>query len=179
MKTRKIIEDAVKRLLEEKSFERITVSEIIETAGVSKPTFYRYFKSKYDLAAAIFSDCITKDILMQYNGKNYDEFQKMIYEIIKENRKYLKKVLKTDGPESFYQFLIKYISESYMQHGRERFGIEKFSEEQLFKIDMVASTWARCIKKWVDSDCKTSINLLIFWMKDVALTAEDMFSDVN
>lgn len=179
MNTRKIIVDAVKNLLERKNFEKITVSEIIEEAGVSKPTFYRYFKSKYDLAAAIFSDCVTKDVLMQYNGKNYDEFQLMVYEKIKENKKYLKKVFKTSGPESFYEFLVKYISESYMQHGRERFGITEFSDEQLFKIDITSNAWARSIKKWVDDDCRTPVNLLIFWMKDVALTAEDMFPKIN
>ena len=75
MRTHEIIVDAAKKLLEEKQFEKITVGDIIEKAGVSKPTFYRYFQSKYDLAAAIFSDSITKDILMQYNGENYFEFQ--------------------------------------------------------------------------------------------------------
>lgn len=179
MKTRQMIVDAVKKLLEEKRFEKITVGEIIEEAGISKPTFYRYFQSKYDLAAAIFSDSITKDVLMQYNGENYFEFQNTIFEIIKENRKYLRRVLKSSGPESFYEFLIKYISESYIQHGRERLGMTEFSAEQLFKIDMVSAAWARCIKKWVDEDCKTPIEVLNFWMKDVTLTADEMFSKVN
>ena len=35
-------------LLDEKTFEKITVTDICETAGISRPTFYRHFDSKYD-----------------------------------------------------------------------------------------------------------------------------------
>ena len=175
MKTREFIIEAIKKLLEKHTFENITVQNIIDEAGVSKPTFYRYFQSKYDLAASVFSERISKNMLMQYDGSNYDEFQNMVFQIIKENRKYLRRVMKSSGPESFYEFLIKYISESYMQHGKERFGVVSFSEEQLFKIDIVSGSWARCIKKWVDEDCKTPVDVLNIWMKDVTLTADDMF----
>lgn len=175
MRTKQIIINAIKNLLEKHTFENITVQDIVDEAGVSKPTFYRYFQSKYDLAASVFSESITKNMLMQYNGSNYEEFQNMVFEIIKENRKYLRRVMKNSGPESFYEFLIKYISESYMQHGKERFGVTSFSEEQLFKIDMVSGSWVRCIKKWVDDDCKTPVDVLNIWMEDVTLTADEMF----
>lgn len=175
MRTKQIIIDAIKNLLEKHTFENITVQDIVDEAGVSKPTFYRYFQSKYDLAASVFSESITKNMLMQYNGSNYAEFQNMVFEIIKDNKKYLRRVMKTSGAESFYEFLIKYISESYIQHGKERFGVTSFSEEQLFKIDMVSASWTRCIKKWVDEDCKTPVDVLNIWMKDVTLTADDMF----
>lgn len=175
MRTKEFIIEAIKKLLEKHTFENITVQNIIDEAGVSKPTFYRYFQSKYDLAASVFSESITKNMLMQYDGSNYEEFQNMVFGIIRDNRKYLRRVMKSSGPESFYEFLIKYISESYMQHGKERFGITSFSEEQLFKIDIVSGSWVRCIKKWVDEDCKTPSDVLNIWMKDVTLTADDMF----
>ena len=175
MRTKEFIIEAIKKLLEKHTFENITVQNIIDEAGVSKPTFYRYFQSKYDLAASVFSESITKSMLMQYDGSNYEEFQNMVFGIIRDNRKYLRRVMKSSGPESFYEFLIKYISESYMQHGKERFGITSFSEEQLFKIDIVSGSWVRCIKKWVDEDCKTPADVLNIWMKDVTLTADDMF----
>ena len=108
MRTREFIIEAIKKLLEKHTFENITVQNIIDEAGVSKPTFYRYFQSKYDLAASVFSESITKNMLMQYDGSNYEEFQNMVFEIIKDNRKYLRRVMKSSGPESFYEFLIKY-----------------------------------------------------------------------
>ena len=109
MRTKEFIIEAIKKLLEKHTFENITVQNIIDEAGVSKPTFYRYFQSKYDLAASVFSESITKNMLMQYDGSNYEEFQNMVFEIIKDNRKYLRRVMKSSGPESFYEFLIKYI----------------------------------------------------------------------
>lgn len=179
MRTKEFIIEAIKKLLEKHTFENITVQNIIDEAGVSKPTFYRYFQSKYDLAASVFSESITKNMLMQYNGSNYDEFQIAVYGIIKENRKYLKKVLRNSGPESFYEFLKKYISEVYIQHGKERFGITEFSEEQLFKIDIGSNSWAYCIKKWIDEDCKTPVKTLIIWMKNATFSIEDLFENLT
>ncbi|MBR5015534.1 MAG: helix-turn-helix transcriptional regulator, partial [Clostridia bacterium] len=36
-------------LAEKKGFERITVQMIADEAGISRATFYRYFKDKYDV----------------------------------------------------------------------------------------------------------------------------------
>ncbi|WP_275442891.1 TetR family transcriptional regulator [Petralouisia muris] len=36
-------------LMEYESLDRITVTEIVEACEVTRPTFYRYFKDKYDL----------------------------------------------------------------------------------------------------------------------------------
>ena len=33
----------------DKSLDRVTISEICEKAGISRQTFYRHFKSKYDI----------------------------------------------------------------------------------------------------------------------------------
>ncbi|EOS25570.1 hypothetical protein C806_01697 [Lachnospiraceae bacterium 3-1] len=45
---RKFIE-ALKILMESEPLDRITVTEIVNVCQVTRPTFYRYFKDKYDL----------------------------------------------------------------------------------------------------------------------------------
>ncbi|MBR5991226.1 MAG: TetR/AcrR family transcriptional regulator, partial [Clostridia bacterium] len=40
---------AFNTLAEKKGFERITVQMIADEAGISRATFYRYFKDKYDV----------------------------------------------------------------------------------------------------------------------------------
>ncbi len=51
-KTKKRIAEAAVTLMEKNpSIDMIKLSEIIELADVSRPTFYKYFMDKYDLAA--------------------------------------------------------------------------------------------------------------------------------
>ena len=56
VKTKKDIKDAMRKLLAEKEFDRITVTEICNEAMTSRITFYRYYGDKYDLLDDLFSD---------------------------------------------------------------------------------------------------------------------------
>ncbi|PTO34196.1 TetR/AcrR family transcriptional regulator [Enterococcus mundtii] len=53
---KKIIENAFLRLLQERSYEQITVSTIVENAFVSRTTFYNYFKNKDDVLLSVLDD---------------------------------------------------------------------------------------------------------------------------
>lgn len=174
MKTKEAILNSIKKLLENQRFENITVQNIIDEACVSRATFYKYFSSKYDLAASLFSEYITQDSLMKYNGNNFVESLEIILNFIKNNQKYFHKVLKTTGEESFYAFLVKYYEESYIRHGKQRFNIENFSNEQLFKIGLASNQWAYCIKKWVDSGCEPEPGIFAKWIYGSILTIEDI-----
>ena len=48
-RTRLTILHAFDRLVERVGFSKITVSMLVKEAGVSRATFYRYFKDKYDV----------------------------------------------------------------------------------------------------------------------------------
>ncbi|HVV19130.1 MAG TPA: TetR family transcriptional regulator [Pseudonocardiaceae bacterium] len=49
MATRKAIEDAAKRLFDERGYENVTVREIASSAGITERTFFRYFGGKAEL----------------------------------------------------------------------------------------------------------------------------------
>lgn len=46
--------DAVEHVLDAQPFERVSVAQLIQAAGVSRGTFYFYFESKYAVLAAVF-----------------------------------------------------------------------------------------------------------------------------
>ncbi len=166
----------MKRLLEKHTFENITVQDIADEAGVAKTTFYRHFESKYELATAIFSEYITRSTFLQYNGENYYEMNEKIFVFLKDNKGYFSKLFKMTGQESFYIFLVEYISEFCVQQAENRFGIEKLSDKQLFKIDMLANAWAHSIKSWVEYGCKVPCREWLSWMEEMNLTIESIFS---
>lgn len=56
---------ATTRLLGQRRLEEITVSDIIEAAGVSRATFYIYFESKYAPVAAL-AEQITEELYVNF-----------------------------------------------------------------------------------------------------------------
>ncbi len=58
MRTRQIMLDAVKTLLEKHQIDDITVQDIVDEAGVARTTFYKYFSNKYDIVNAYNMDFI-------------------------------------------------------------------------------------------------------------------------
>jgi AcrR family transcriptional regulator len=51
--SRKVLQDSLLALMKEKPFPQISIKEICEFAGLSRPTFYAYYKDQNDLLQAI------------------------------------------------------------------------------------------------------------------------------
>lgn len=65
VKTLKQIDQALLESLEAMHFEKITVDQLCQTAMINRSTFYKYYKSKYDL-------------MEQYLNRTLDEFRKQM-----------------------------------------------------------------------------------------------------
>lgn len=59
---RTLMEDAFWKLLRERSFNQISVSEIIRRVGCNRTTFYYYFESIEDMAKRVIEEAIPADI---------------------------------------------------------------------------------------------------------------------
>ena len=57
-RTQKLLREALIELIEEHGFDAISVGEITERAMVSRASFYRNYKDKYDLVEQIFEEAI-------------------------------------------------------------------------------------------------------------------------
>ena len=57
-RTQKLLREALIELIEEQSFETLTVGEITERAMVSRAAFYRNYRDKYDLVEQIFEEAM-------------------------------------------------------------------------------------------------------------------------
>jgi len=179
MRTRQILLDAVKTLLEKHQFDDITVQDILNEAGVSRGTFYKYFTDKYDIVNTYFKDHISKEMICKYNGENYDEICLKIYNFIKENKKFYKNVISYTGQDSFCDFLCKYNLYAYIYCYKEIMHSDELSEEAEFKLDMIAQYSVLCIKKWVETDCSIPIETLLKWVKDISYDIYDVCKTIQ
>ncbi len=76
-----LIVDALTVLVRQKSFDKITVKDILNISGVSRSTFYRHFKDIYDLATWSFEKFIQEWIQRYEAGDT--TWQEVVYQVVK------------------------------------------------------------------------------------------------
>ena len=76
IKTKKILHQSLLKLMQEKNFEKIKISNICEEALINRTTFYAHYEDKYELLLDLFEE--QKELLL----KDFDEEEK--YESTKE-----------------------------------------------------------------------------------------------
>lgn len=102
--TKAKITSAFEKLLETKSFENITIQNIVEASGVSKATFYRHFKDKY--AVAEWECAKGVEFFSSYCPNNYAQIQIMnrnYLEYIYSKRNFYSAISKIEGQNSFIE----------------------------------------------------------------------------
>ncbi|MBO5556232.1 MAG: TetR family transcriptional regulator, partial [Oscillospiraceae bacterium] len=52
--TKELLAESFRELAEQKPINKITIANITDNCGMTQPTFYRYYKDKYDLIAWIY-----------------------------------------------------------------------------------------------------------------------------
>src|SRR5205809_2407520 len=58
-RTQKLLREALIELIEERSFEALTIGELTSRAMVSRAAFYRNYQDKYDLVEQIFEEAMS------------------------------------------------------------------------------------------------------------------------
>ena len=87
-RTKSWIFEAVMFLMDEKPYDKITVSDIAEKAGIARPTFYRNFNDKDDVIFEYLLNTFSTELLNMEKG-NKDDRQDTI--VLEFNRKYMTK----------------------------------------------------------------------------------------
>ena len=115
-RTKSWIFEALMFLMDEKPYEKITVSDIAEKAGVARPTFYRNFNDIDEVALEYLNN--------SFNTEKDDRQNNIILlfddKYLIKHQKNLKKILSTAGIENcIYRELQKYtlsLAERYKKH---------------------------------------------------------------
>ena len=101
--TKEFLADSFLELAEKRPINKITIANIVENCGVTQPTFYRYFKDKYDMIAWIYAR--QSGELIGKIGENGYLWKDTLLDGMRfydENRKFIVNALKhTSGRDSF------------------------------------------------------------------------------
>ena len=101
--TKRALASALKELMNEKPFARISVSDICTKCEMNRKSFYYHFKDKYNLVNWIYNT----EFLSVVRHKEYESGWGLLDELCEyfyENRDFYRKTFKVDGQNSFSDY---------------------------------------------------------------------------
>ena len=139
---------AMKECMKSASVGKITVTEIVETCGVTRQTFYRNFKDKYDLINWYFDKLLAKSFEHMGMGKTvYDALVKK-FTYIQEEHIFFAAAFKYDRQNSLRQHDFELILAFYENLIREKTG--RIPDETIHWIlEMYCQSSIYMTVKWV------------------------------
>lgn len=175
MDPKKLLSDALYQLTSEKSFEAITIQEIIERANVSKATFYRYFHDKFELMCWFYEDFVHKTFDDLYSEKSWYETQYTYAEFYLHNKDYFLNIYNYEGQNSFDHFLYSYCLTFFKNIVQTKKGPDALSKELIFAIKMYCYGNSFIVRDWlmgeipltIEEFCTYRYNTMPQIMKDI------------
>lgn len=169
-KTREAIFSAFTELLSAKSFNQITVGEIIEKADVGRATFYSHFETK-DFLLKEFCEELFCHIFDTENGETHEHRHIFecdgsesvflhLFQHLEKNDNNILNLLSSQNNELFLWYFrdnLEYLVESHF----DLFSSQKTKGlPEAFCKNHIASTFVETIRWWIDNGMKESPELI-------------------
>lgn len=143
-------------LFNERSFDKITVNDILDRAYVSRGTFYKYFSDKYELLYLYYADVINRDILSSFNGHNWDELQASCYQFGYDNKIFFRHLRNSSAADDFWTFMQRFSYNIFRIIKLHNSGKESLEPSEILTIDAYVNTAIFLFKKLVFEECALS-----------------------
>lgn len=161
MITEIVISNAMKQLMSLKSFNDISVNDIINESGISRKTFYYHFLDKYDVVNRIFKTDVVDSILDITTLDNCDASLKLC-QYIYDNKIFYTNAVNVTGKNCFIEYLNKLT----------RLQVEKLTNQSCksriidtadkdFMIDFFYNAFVGVLITWINSGMKDSPEVIV------------------
>ena len=103
--TKALLGQKFKELVVKRSFDKITIKMITDEAGVIRPTFYNYFRDKYEVMEWLLWEDVFKEVSKLMEQERGMESLKLLFRKFEEDKTYYEKVFEVTGQNSFEEML--------------------------------------------------------------------------
>ncbi len=131
--TKELFAEQLYKLLTVKSFEKIQVKDLCQSAGTSRQTFYYHFQDKYDLIAWIFLQDY-RSVFDHPDPDDYADNLKRVLDIIYMKRSFYKQVFTEHSQNSISNYIQQFDIDMGVQAVKDYYGLDEVTEEQLYLI---------------------------------------------
>ncbi len=158
-KTREAIFTAFSTLLQKKSFNHITVQEIIDEANIGRSTFYAHFETKDELLRTMCTDIFTHIFSEELTSEKTHDFSKdsksleqkithILYHL-KDSKRDVIGILSCESGELFMKYFKEYLNKLFGGYLDE---IPHTGVPDEFLINHLTGSFTETIKWWIKND---------------------------
>ena len=150
--TKSALARSMKRLMSEKAFAKISVTDICDECGMNRKSFYYHFKDKYDLMNWIF---YTEFIGLITKGGFEDGWGLMesVCELFYKDQEFYKNALATEGQNSFSEYLSESIEPIVLYLSDDRFGD---AEQNKMMVPLFCDVCIAAVTNWLQKGCRVT-----------------------
>ena len=166
-RTRQAIVSAFNRLIAKAEIEKITTEKIAAEAGVSKATFYRYFKDKYDVLNYNYKALLDRAL---EQCDNYRDLFFRLYSFARTEWTDFRRAFSTTGVNSLENFVYSYSKSVVEQITAQNRGGAALTPEETLQVDVLCYGISFMYKKWTlgqyPLDAETAVDTLFALMPE-------------
>lgn len=152
---------AIKSLIKKQPLDKITVTDIVSTAGKTRQTFYRHFQDKYDLVNWYFEKLVLKSFEEMNQGGSLQEALNLKFAFIEQEHAFFKEAFKSND----YNNLIHY----------DFCCIYDFYKNYIYKS--TGKTLSSDIDFLLNMYCRGSVDMTVEWvLNDIPIKKEEIVS---
>lgn len=172
--TKKALATSLKDLMKEKSFEKISISDICGGCNMSRKSFYYHFKDKYDLANWIFET----EFLASVRNREYEDASDAVYDMCRylyDNKDFYKKALNIKGQNSFSDYFENLLFMAIREQLKGLLHVHAISDfPATFFTDAFVMAFRRWLLEYNDMGPEEFLEQLRICIKHIAVSYEDV-----
>ena len=139
--TKLLLADTLKEQMIIKDFDKITIRRITDAAGVIRPTFYNYFRDKYEVLEWIVDSELIGPMRELAGGGKLKESLLHLFKTVSENRDFYRRAFCVTGQNGFSEMMIRKIGVLIFEYKKKN-GLTINSENRLLTREVVAGRFA-------------------------------------
>ena len=157
-KTRRMLQEALFSLMQEKQYNKITIQEIIDRADVGRSTFYSHYETKDDLLFGCIENLLESlnQYIVNYLDRE-DEIPRLLpvvelFDHIKENSRLLKGLMRAESSDLFFDKVQSFWNKNIGEYLQTK--LPQNAEPQIPFIILtnhITSTLINLLKWWVNN----------------------------
>lgn len=159
--TKNALAASMKKLMKQRPFEKISVSDICQDCGINRKSFYYHFKDKYDLVNWIFYvGFVTEMDVSQYDSA-WELVEDMCGYFYRE-RDFYRAALRIQGQNSFRDYLIETLTPIVEMFLTD---VLPYGEDDRFYVVFITDAFMTSLVRWLSGGYDKDMNATEFLNK--------------
>lgn len=157
---KQLLADNLKLLMETKSIDKITVTELVEITKVNRQTFYYHFQDIYDLLGYIYKTETIDTIEMLPSLSTWKEGIHYIFKYVNDNKAFCINTYRSIGQEHMENFLTNIIFQ-LLKPVLEEINPNLKEDTESFILHFYTNALMGILIEWLKSGLKEDYNIIV------------------